>query len=182
MASAITCNFPTWCASFHCSACEQWKIVSSVPHCSVQLKCTNSFSSTEWHIWKCSLPGSRNVCRCLVSWSVRNLRVTETRNPSAVSARWHWTSALNIWPKYINMSLQEETTPKLQHLFLRCAFLCHFSTDPYKPLFPFCILFSRRVRNYRSTIWLQNCTVCVCQAGVSPSELLKERELLVLKC
>lgn len=65
----------------------------------------------------------------------------------------------------INMSFQdgsEETTLQPQHLFSHRTFLCHVSIDPYKLPFPFPFLFSNRVSNYRSSNWLQKCTVCVC--------------------
>lgn len=64
---------------------------------------------------------------------------------------------------YINTSFQsgsEETTLQPNICFHIVDSYPIFSIDPHKLPFPFPILFSNRVRNYRSTTWLHKC-MCV---------------------
>lgn len=159
MASAITCNFPTWCASFQRSDCKQWKIVCSVPPVSVGVKCPYSSTSTEWHIWKCSLPSSRNVCRDSVSvcgqpMSQWNQKLLDT--PTLNLCFLHLT---HIWIRpFKPVQKRQLWSPDI---WFNIAGSCPvFPSTPTELPFPFPSLFSNHVRNYRRSTWLRKCT-CV---------------------
>lgn len=182
MASAITCNFPTWCSSFHRRDWEQWKIVSLAPRLSVHVKCTNSFTFTGWHIWKCSLPSSSNVCGDSVS-------VCEKKPPS--HCNWkpfpqcpHSDTEPLLYTSdpYINTSFQAslgETTP-------RPPDICFHIADFY-PIFPstptnFTFLRPcKKLQEINSVPKLCGCVLITVRARVM-FPLRTEGEVLTLKC
>lgn len=130
MASAITCNFPTWCASFH------WTLNSerlSPRFFCVRVKCTNSFTSTrvvhlemftsrqQECLWRFSF------CLCTTSESLKLETPAQCRRSDT-------EPQLYTSDPYINTSFQaasEETTLEPQHLFSDGRLLSHFSIDPH---------------------------------------------------
>lgn len=178
MASAITCNFPTWCTSSHRSNCEQWKTVCSVSHLSVHVKCSNSFTSTECHIWKCSLPSSRNVCRPSVSFCAQLASLWNESIPL-----WHPSTEPLLYTSdpYINTSFKvssEETTLKPDICFHIAEFYPIFPSTPTNSPFrsPACSQTMLKKKKKIAAAQLDSILTCVCFCEWWGSEVLKERQ------
>lgn len=107
MASAITCNFPTWCASFHWTLNSERLSPRFFVFFVFELSALIHLHPQEWYIWKCSLPGSRNVCGDLVSVCAQP--------PS----HWNWKPLRSADAQTLNLSFIH-----LTHILIR----------PFKPL------------------------------------------------